>query len=110
MLDGGTGDDSLFGGRGADVLFGGDGEDVLRGQGGANVMTGGAGADLFAVVNRTPIDTVTDFTIGQDLIQAATGRSYDVEATDDGVLLTWRNGGVELVGLDVDDDFSAIFA
>ena len=51
----------MNGGGGADTLEGGFGDDEL---------TGGGGADLFVFADdRTRADTLTDFNIGQDIIQ-----------------------------------------
>ena len=79
VIDGGAGDDSLRGGKGCDVITGGDGNDQIYGDLGADTLTGGAGADVFhfsgsdaAIVDTDTllghIDTITDFTDGQDHI------------------------------------------
>ncbi|WP_281287823.1 calcium-binding protein [Phreatobacter stygius] len=74
-LTGGAGDDTLLGGAGRDTLNGGAGNDVLNGGRGAdtldggdgdNTLTGGAGNDIF-VANAGGIDTVTDFSVGNDV-------------------------------------------
>ncbi|MGE5517943.1 MAG: LamG-like jellyroll fold domain-containing protein [Bacteroidota bacterium] len=71
------GDDTIAGGAGNDVLIGGDGGDTL---------TGGAGNDIFVVTSgdipdSTPyaLDTITDFTSGQDaiVVDGAEGFRYD---------------------------------
>ncbi|MEL7011916.1 MAG: fasciclin domain-containing protein [Pseudomonadota bacterium] len=85
-LSGGDGNDLLRGGRGEDTLDGGDQNDVLRGNKGSDELDGGAGrdiliggrhsdvltggddADTFVFHKTSGSDTITDFTIGEDLI------------------------------------------
>lgn len=71
-LWGGEGNDSLFGGDDNDVLYGDAGNDILEGGAGSDMLTGGAGNDIFRFrpgdVGGTAIDTITDFTKGQDKI------------------------------------------
>ena len=67
-MDGGDGRDRLFGGEGDDVLDGGSGNDFLHGGEGDDTLTGGAGADVFAIGAACGLDTVTDFTDGEDRI------------------------------------------
>jgi Ca2+-binding RTX toxin-like protein len=88
-LAGGNGNDRLFGGGGADVLdgsenadlmvgatgndslFGGNGNDTLRGGSGMDYLSGGGGNDRFVFdtgLSLGNIDTIDDFTIGQDLM------------------------------------------
>ena len=64
--------DEITGGTVADTLNGGAGNDVISGGGGNDQITGGAGNDVF-VFSSAPdakknIDTIIDFTKGQDLI------------------------------------------
>lgn len=77
------GNDVLAGGLGDDTLYGGDGKDVIVGGDGADNMTGGSGADTFVFydpseglsvaanipVPNLPLDTITDFVEGEDVIQ-----------------------------------------
>lgn len=71
-LWGGDGNDSLFGGDDNDILYGDAGNDILEGGAGSDTLTGGAGNDIFRFragdVGGTAIDTITDFTKGQDKI------------------------------------------
>jgi Ca2+-binding RTX toxin-like protein len=80
-LKGEDGDDSLWGGDGNDMLIGGDGDDILYGEAGNDIiqggagndrMTGGAGNDIFRFraddIGTSTVDTITDFTRGQDKI------------------------------------------
>jgi Ca2+-binding RTX toxin-like protein len=59
ILLGGTGDDTLVSGIGWDDLWGGTGNDV---------MTGGANLDWFVFEPGSGVDTITDFTAGEDQI------------------------------------------
>ena len=77
------GDDVLYGGLGDDTLYGGDGKDVIVGGEGADKMVGGLLADTFVfddpgegafiaanvAVPNIPLDTITDFVQGEDVIQ-----------------------------------------
>ncbi|WP_416171598.1 calcium-binding protein, partial [Brevirhabdus pacifica] len=65
-LSGTDADDLLAGRGGNDTLLGGAGDDWLIDGTGADVMTGGAGADTFVFVDDGRMDTVTDFTPGED--------------------------------------------
>ncbi len=52
-----------------DIIKGGSGNDRIDGNGGFDVMTGGAGRDTFIIDDRSStIDTITDFTETQDVI------------------------------------------
>lgn len=69
---GGDGNDILSGGSGDDILYGDVGNDILQGGAGSDTMTGGAGNDIFRFrpdeIGDGAIDTITDFTRGQDKI------------------------------------------
>lgn len=86
FLGGDEGNDTLFGGQGNDVVSGGTGNDYISGDLGNDTLTGGEGADTFGfryfahAGQSTPnasvpngnvfgLDTLTDFTSGQDKIQ-----------------------------------------
>lgn len=45
VVNGGTGNDSLWGGNGSDLLLGGDGNDVIYARGGTDTVYGGNGND-----------------------------------------------------------------
>ncbi len=85
-LGGDAGNDTLFGGQGNDVVSGGAGNDYIAGDLGNDTLTGGEGADTFGfryfahTAQSAPnasipngnvfgLDTLTDFTPGQDKIQ-----------------------------------------
>ncbi|MEZ8676085.1 VWA domain-containing protein, partial [Vibrio cyclitrophicus] len=73
-LMGGEGEDLLFGQGGNDSLDGGEGDDVLVGGQGFDILTGGEGNDVFIWhvsdfdEELNPIDTITDFSVSQDVI------------------------------------------
>lgn len=69
-LTGGNGSDRLAGSSGNDTLAGGSGNDSLNGGLGNDRLTGGTGADDFHYTAANEgRDTITDFVIGEDLIQ-----------------------------------------
>jgi YHYH protein/RTX calcium-binding nonapeptide repeat (4 copies) len=68
-IGGNAGDDRLFGNAGADSLTGGAGADSLIGGGDNDRLTGGAGADAFLLSFNTGLDTIADFTSGEDTIR-----------------------------------------
>jgi len=77
-LNGGDGNDHLNGGYGDDTLNGGAGDDLLKGRFGDDTLTGGDGADTLyyhiqevkgKFLSADGNDTMTDFTIGTDIIQ-----------------------------------------
>ncbi|MBP7335476.1 MAG: M10 family metallopeptidase C-terminal domain-containing protein [Niveispirillum sp.] len=68
-LDGrGGGADRLFGDGGNDTLIGGRGNDTLIGGTGNDVFVVGARNDQFSATNSVEINTIQDFTQGQDRI------------------------------------------
>ena len=75
VLHGGAGDDEVGrnygnGGIGNDTLYGDAGDDMLFGGVGTNTLTGGSGFDTFVYnASQTGHDTITDFAVGEDVIQ-----------------------------------------
>ena len=70
-LEGRNGDDSLDARGGNDRLYGGNGNDILRGggtAGGDDKLNGGAGRDMFVIGYGDGVNTIEDFTNGEDLI------------------------------------------
>jgi Ca2+-binding RTX toxin-like protein len=65
-------EDVITGGAVADTLNGGAGNDVISGGGGNDLITGGTGNDVFLFSSapdaKKNLDTIIDFTKGQDLI------------------------------------------
>ncbi|SFX65082.1 Hemolysin-type calcium-binding repeat-containing protein [Azotobacter vinelandii] len=86
--------EELLGGAGRDILNGGAGDDILDGGSERDTLTGGSGADVFRF-NATldsfrnydngtsRVDDITDFTVGEDLIDLSAlgysglGNGYD---------------------------------
>jgi Ca2+-binding RTX toxin-like protein len=69
----------LYGGNGKDQLYGGDGDDILNGGEDSDILNGGLGSDVFQFDSPigasisdpeglTNIDSIQDFTHGQDSI------------------------------------------
>ncbi|MFV1531012.1 MULTISPECIES: calcium-binding protein [unclassified Phaeobacter] len=73
VMRGDAGDDLLLGGRGHDTLFGSDGADRLIGQSGHDRLTGGSGADSFVFGRGSGQDIITDFRLGEDVIEITRG-------------------------------------
>ncbi|MFV1497981.1 calcium-binding protein [Phaeobacter sp. JH20_02] len=73
LLRGNSGQDTLLGGQGDDRLYGDGGSDQLIGQEGDDTLTGGAHADIFVFHRGYGSDVITDFTLGEDLIQIGRG-------------------------------------
>lgn len=70
-IRGGDGADDINGGASNDLILGQAGNDVLDGGGGKDTLTGGPGNDAFHFdnqLNGTNVDTITDFTIGKDVM------------------------------------------
>ena len=80
VITGSAGNDTLSGGAGNDTIFGGAGNDSLTGGSGADQLTGGSGQDRFIYQLATdspaagPLDSILDFTQGQDKIDLAAFR------------------------------------
>ena len=76
-INGQGGNDLLEGLSGDDLLRGGTGDDTLVGGFGLDTLVGGSGDDLFLFTPRSGIDTIADFTKGEDLIGLSGGLSFD---------------------------------
>ena len=89
-LWGGDGDDQLNGGAGHDDLKGGSGDDVLRDADVGDRFTGGHGSDKFrlgkgylpdspkiTIFPPVPDFTITDFTVGEDLLTLNFGLTFN---------------------------------
>ncbi|WP_299658187.1 calcium-binding protein [uncultured Tateyamaria sp.] len=112
---GGNGNDSIFGGGGADLVFGGNGQDSVDlgagddrfvdtdqgGDLGRDTVTGGAGADTFVFGTVISTEVITDFELGVDTLELASGLVGGLDAaqvaaagevTGQGVLLSFGAG------------------
>ena len=61
--------DVISGSSSRNTLNGGDGRDTLNGGTGADTLTGGKGRDTFVHDRRDAMDTITDFSPGQDRLE-----------------------------------------
>lgn len=87
LLHAGGRNDTLHGEAGDDTLNGGAGIDVLDGGAGSDTLTGGLHADTFVFgALDAAVDTITDFTVGEDQISfAGSGLAFADLAISDGV-------------------------
>ena len=93
--------DGLVGSDANDRLFGTELDDVIIDGCGLDMMTGGDGQDTFVITkhdHNADIDTITDFTHGQDLIDLRLFDDYvhisqlDIQQLDEDSILTFNNG------------------
>lgn len=89
------------------TLTGTPGKDRITGLGSADTLTGGLNADEFVYVNTTDgIDTITDFTLGEDkIVLTALLRSLGYEGTNplaDGIIKFAASGNNTIVYIDND--------
>lgn len=99
-------DNQITGNALANFLVGGAGADTLRGGLGDDTLLGGAGADRFMIDADGSIDTVLDFTPGQDRLlvplgsyASAAAAAAAVVSLSGGAFLPLGHGGVVLAGL-----------
>ncbi|MDJ1178644.1 putative Ig domain-containing protein, partial [Roseofilum sp. BLCC_M91] len=64
----GDGDDLAHGGQGNDQISGGAGNDTVSGDLGNDTLSGGAGADRFVLAAGHGSDIITDFAVGEDVL------------------------------------------
>ncbi len=88
--------DRIYGLPGHDLIDGGTGDDVIIGGAGRDLLTGGMGDDVFVFRSTAyrNVDTITDFTSGEDIIQLSDrafralndGSLWGARFSDDGVV------------------------
>jgi Ca2+-binding RTX toxin-like protein len=99
VINGQGGNDILSGLGGNDILRGGTGNDTLSGGAGNNILTGNEGADVF-VISLNSTSTVTDFTLGQDLIGISAGLTTSQLKIEQGTGIDASNTWVKLANND----------
>ncbi|MEL6883486.1 MAG: fasciclin domain-containing protein [Pseudomonadota bacterium] len=107
-MNGGAGNDRLNGGMGDDAIKGEDGRDLLNGREGDDTLTGGANTDIFVFQSNSGHDTVTDFTVGEDLIVLRHLDDFEqvdlmISDTADGAKINFGDTSVTLNGVAADD-------
>jgi Ca2+-binding RTX toxin-like protein len=78
LIDGGNSNDWLYGDSGHDTLIGGQGSDFISGGTGNDLLTGdGSGgssqSDTFYFENNFGDDVITDFNLGNDVLEIKAG-------------------------------------
>ena len=68
--------ENAIGGSGADTLIGNSVANRLTGNAGADTLTGNGGADIFVITVGGGADTITDFTLGSDLVDVSAFGGY----------------------------------
>ena len=111
LVSGGAHSDLLFGGDGDDAVQGGSGNDTLWGGSGDDQLSGGIGADTFGFTLTGGNDTITDFDLGDDMLDLSQAGFTGLDAvtsaaedTDDGLLITLSDStSVLFTGLTLSD-------
>ncbi|MUG96743.1 carbohydrate-binding protein [Scytonema sp. UIC 10036] len=89
--------ENIIGSSHNDTLVGNAGVNVLNGGGGNDLLIGGNGADRFVLSTGQGTDTITDFSVGQDLLALSNGLSFGqlniMQANNS--IDTWINFGNE---------------
>lgn len=67
-VDGASGNDCIMGGMGNDCIAGGSGSDSINAGDGSDTVSGGSGDDWFIFTSGEGTTTITDFSLGQDVI------------------------------------------
>jgi len=111
IINGSEGDDVLTGLRGNDVLNGGDGNEILSGGKGFDTLNGGlgndnlvggAGNDVFVLGAGLGVETISDFTNSQDIIQLINGLTFgqlSISPGTNGTLIRVASSGEVLASL-----------
>lgn len=85
FIVGNAGNDILTGDAGNDRLFGGDNNDFLTGGSGRDRLRGGDGEDTFVFNTGSEVDFVTDFVVGEDILQLSADFGVTTEQAFDQV-------------------------
>src|SRR4028119_321665 len=102
VLTGLRGWDVLNGGLGNDILSGGKGSDNLNGGLGNDNLVGGAGNDVFVLGAGLGVDTISDFTDGQDILQLINGLTFgqlSISPETNGTLIRQAGSGEVLASV-----------
>jgi Ca2+-binding RTX toxin-like protein len=102
-------DDWFRGDKRDNTIESGAGDDYIRGLTGDDTLTGGSGEDTFfwrSTDVGTYLDTITDFSIGDDLLQFNISSTLNLENIDDWFSLTENNGDTSLF-IDLDGSGSS---
>ncbi len=94
--------DVLYGGKGNDILYGGKGDDTLIGGLENDTLIGGLGNDVFVLGAGLGVDTISDFTKGQDTVQLINGLTFgqlSISAGTNGALISVASSGEVLASL-----------
>lgn len=106
-VGGGDGDDTVRGGAGADEVGGGTGDDVLYGGTGEDTLTGRIGADVFVFEESHGRDVISDFEVGEDLVQIEVpGLTYDdltMRTKNGWAFVVTSDGDISFTGVDLAD-------
>jgi serralysin len=101
MIGGDDGNDVLRGGRGHDELDGGAGRDLLIGGRGDDMLTGGADDDIFRFNSHSGSDVITDFTLGEDLIQIRARGMRDFDDLEHRIFDSAEGAVIHVGGTDI---------
>ena len=104
VINGETGNDTLWGSNGHDVIDGGEGNDTLFGGAGDDTLTGGDGDDVFHFTPTAGSNVISDFDVNGDSIKLYYGATdkhtnADIDLTDG--ILTWDAGNTNNVLIDI---------
>ncbi len=88
LLDGGSGNDTIYGGSLSDTIFGGANDDTIRGYGGSNILAGGS--DTLTASGSDTLDYSYD-TQGVKINLASGFTSYDAIAQNSALHVTDTN-------------------
>lgn len=102
---GGSGNDAFIGSGLSDFIRGGGGDDTINAGGGDDLVRGGSGSDdvflgtgqdtLYFTLDQidNSLDTVRDFTTGEDKISLAAGINYEIVDGGRSIVFTYESGG-----------------